>query len=76
MKIDTADKDTHAPVALQDLMDYPQRFQMSYNSREVKKVVPAEYWLMDDLGCDRSGVHKVAIMHLYSSRRKAALEII
>ena len=76
MKIDTADKDTHAPVALQDLMDYPQRFQMSYNSREVKKVVPAEYWLMDDLGCDRSGVRKVAIMHLYSSRRKAALEII
>ena len=76
MKIDTADKVTHAPVALQDLMDYPQRFQMSYNSREVNKVVPAEYWLMDDLGCDRSGVHKVAIMHLYSSRRKAALEII
>jgi len=76
MKNDTADKETQALLALQDLRDYPQRFQMSYNSREVKKVVPAEYWLMDDLGCDRSGVHKVAIMHLYSSRRKAALEII
>tara|TARA_B100002019_G_C21269713_1_gene601468 strand:+ start:2989 stop:3198 length:210 start_codon:yes stop_codon:yes gene_type:complete len=41
------------------------RFQQSYNKREVGRIVPKEYALMDKLGVTRSQVHKIGVEELY-----------
>lgn len=44
---------------------------MSYNQYEAPVIIPMELELMEDLGCDRSGVHKSAIKLLYREIKKA-----
>jgi len=54
-----------------DASSLHSRFQMSYSKHEVPLIIPMELELMDDLGCDRSGVHKSAIKMLYREIKKA-----
>ena len=49
------------------------RFQMSYNKEEVKRLVPMEYRLMETLGIEnRCDLHKHAIKFLNSAVGKNA----
>ena len=52
------------------------RFQLSFNSKEVPVYMPMEEFLMEDLDIPtRSDTYKIALKNLYRQRKQAHLEI-
>ena len=56
-------------------LELPTRFQQSYTRREAPVIIPKELWLMNELGCDRSAVHKKAINELYADLKKQSMNL-
>ena len=53
-----------------------KRFNMTYSNREAPVLVPIEYELMKQLGCNRGTLHKTAIKELWNRRQKSTLNLI
>ena len=53
-----------------------KRFNMTYSNREAPVLVPIEYQLMKEMGCDRSELHKTAIKELWNRRQKSMLTLV
>ena len=53
-----------------------QRFNMTYSKREAPVLVPIEYQLCEELGLDRSALHKRAVKDLWNRRQESTLNLI
>ena len=53
-----------------------KRFNMTYSNREAPVLVPIEYQLMKEMGCDRSELHKTAIKELWNRRQKSMMTLV
>jgi hypothetical protein len=64
------------PITIENMQqELPTRFQQSYTRREANDIIPKELWLMDELCCDRSAVHKKAIRELHRSIKKERMNL-
>jgi hypothetical protein len=58
------------------LVAYSNRFQMTYTKRETPILVPLEYKMMEELGVDRSELHKLCFKEFYNRRQSNSLKLI
>jgi len=49
---------------------------MTYSKREAPVLVPIEYQLCEELGIDRSELHKRAVKDLWNRRQESTLNLI
>ena len=53
-----------------------QRFSQTYSWEEARVIVPIEYELMDLIGCNRSAVHKKAVIALWNQMVKSKMPLV
>ena len=53
-----------------------KQFKVTYKDAEAPVLVPIEYQMMREIGCDRSSLHKMAIREMHNRRQQSTLHFI
>ena len=47
-----------------------KQFKVTYKDAEAPVIIPIEYQMMREIGCERSSLHKMAIRELHNRRQR------
>ena len=53
-----------------------KQFKVTYKDAEAPVLVPIEYQMMREIGCDRSSLNKMAIREMHNRRQQSTLHFI
>ena len=53
-----------------------KQFKVTYKDAEAPVLVPIEYQMMREIGCERSSLHKMAIREMHNRRQQSTLHFI